>query len=199
MKPRDQFSKKECKEGESFISCIGNMYGHSGVLRQYQNAVNILFDNIKDHNVAADSISYPIMYMMRHSFELGYKSNLDYFEEFGVSCNSNELKNHNLNILHTLFLEKLDQINTKTPFDVEKYEKFKKVDTKTSQLLEFLEPLKNSAYRYVKSLDGTLVLAPNKSIDLNYVKCLFDEAIEMFFETSNLISPLAKIIISNDD
>ena len=75
----------------------------SKLLRQfileYLKAIDILMDSIDTNGEPIDFLANPILYLIRHSIELGLKYNLDYFEKYSdiIMKMEENLLQHKLN------------------------------------------------------------------------------------------------------
>ena len=56
-----------------------------GVLGQYARAVDYLFNAIAETGFSADHCSYPLLYLLRHTLEVGLKANIQYIAREGSS------------------------------------------------------------------------------------------------------------------
>ena len=77
---------------------------HMSFLGQYERAVNIIIDQIISSGNRIDRVAYPLLYVIRHSLELGYKANLECLTKYSKKPLSKRiLKHHNLATLHQEF------------------------------------------------------------------------------------------------
>jgi hypothetical protein len=59
-----------------FTAWVGNYPKFSTYVAFYQDAVEILFKRVSMGNETADSVAFPLLFLMRHTLELGYKYSL---------------------------------------------------------------------------------------------------------------------------
>ena len=51
---------------------------YSLYLKSYYNAVKVLFDYIAEKQIRNEDIAIPLLFLIRHSIEIGYKGNINY-------------------------------------------------------------------------------------------------------------------------
>jgi hypothetical protein len=59
-----------------FIAFLGNYPKFSTYVAFYENAVETLFKQVSQGNETADMVGLPLLFLMRHTLELGYKYSL---------------------------------------------------------------------------------------------------------------------------
>lgn len=106
------FESKITKNNFTFYPGECTTYGHTS--RQYDNAVSILFDSIIDKNLKIEEMIYPLIFMLRHSFELKLKQTLSYLD-ISKRSTSKISKEHSLinlwNVLSSNFDKAIDLID----------------------------------------------------------------------------------------
>lgn len=65
-----------------FTAYVGRVFSEMGLLGEYENAVNIIIKYLKTKKERIDIVAHPVLYMMRHSLELGYKINFEYLTHY---------------------------------------------------------------------------------------------------------------------
>ncbi len=60
-----------------FTAHIGLYCNYASYFCDYQKAVDILYQSVAETNVDSDSIAFSLLFLMRHSLELGYKFTLE--------------------------------------------------------------------------------------------------------------------------
>jgi len=135
----------ELKNKYKFNSYLGynrdwwNYYG------QYKNAIDELVNGI-EKNIPIDTISLPLLFMIRHSIELGLKANILKLQEANPTIEEIKLsgtKSHSIEILYNKFEEHLNLI-TKS------YEIRESIQEEISNYLKNFEPLKDKLHKLDK-------------------------------------------------
>ncbi|MFN8350291.1 MAG: hypothetical protein U0U25_02380, partial [Flavobacteriales bacterium] len=76
-----------------------------GVFGQYARAVEYLYKAIEQTSFSADHCSYPLLYLMRHSIEVGLKANIQCVVQEGQNVSGQQAGNiHDLSKLHRKFV-----------------------------------------------------------------------------------------------
>lgn len=177
-------------ERYQFTAYVGHVFSEMGLLGEYENAINIIIKHLKDTKTRIDIVAHPVLYMMRHSLELGYKSNFEYFEPYSNRQSSRKkFECHDLQKLHGEFKEHFDLINTELNFDNDLVVEFDKYYNQTTTLINQLGSTEASSFRYTKNTKGQRIFKSTETKDIGVIKELYDQAITMLAHTSNLISP----------
>jgi hypothetical protein len=172
-----------------FTAYVGFVHSGMSVLGEYETAINIIVKNLKETNTRLDVVAYPVLYMMRHSLEIGYKENILYLKKYsGRQANKRILERHDLNQLHLEFKEHFEAISTKLSFDNELTLQFYKYYDPTTQLIQSLEPTEASAFRYVTNVKGESIFNGTEKKDFGVIKGQYDNAITMLAHTADVIS-----------
>lgn len=177
-------------ERYQFTAYVGHVFSEMGLLGEYENAVNIIIKDLKATNTRIDVVAHPVLYMMRHSLELGYKNNFEYFEPYsGRQTSKNLFGCHDLQKLHIEFKTHFDLINSALHFDTDLVTEFDKYYDQTTTLISQLGSTEASTFRYTKNTTGQRIFQSTETKDIGEIKKLYDKAITMLAHTSNIISP----------
>jgi len=171
-----------------FSAHIGQKINEMSILIQYKRAINILIEKLQETKTNVDIIDFPLLYMMRHSLELGFKFNIRFLTKY----NNKEIKDkllcsHNLEILFNEFKELVMLINSK--FDDDLKSQISKFLDSTSKLILDLGPTEASAFRYLENKNGHVFGAKEKR-NVREIKELYDEVLIMLVNTFDVISDL---------
>ena len=173
-----------------FTAYVGQVFSEMGLLGEYENAVNIIIKDLKVTNTRIDVVAHPVLYMMRHSLELGYKSNFEYFEPYSGKRTSQKLFGcHDLQKLHLEFKAHFGLINSALHFDNDLVTEFNKYYDQTTTLINQLGSTEASSFRYTKNTKGQRIFQSTETKDIGEIKKLYDKAITMLTHTFDLISP----------
>ncbi|MGG7035752.1 MAG: hypothetical protein ACI7YS_11255 [Flavobacterium sp.] len=171
-----------------FDAHIGQKISEMSILIEYKRAINILIENLQETKTSVDTIDFPLLYMMRHSLELGFKFNIRFLAKY----NDKELKDrllycHNLEILLNEFKELIMLINPK--FDNDLKSQISKYLDSTSKLVLELGPTEASAFRYLEH-KNVHIFGSKEKRNVREIKELYDEALIMLVNTFDVISDL---------
>lgn len=137
----------------------------------YQDSVDKLYRQVSEGNETADRIAMPVLFMMRHTLELGYKYTISKICELNGTTYDTKRDKHYLRSLHTRLKQEFEVLykngavsnGKKTGFD-QHYE----TTRHTMEWFDKIDP-KGENFRY-PNFDRT------KTINLLEVKNSFDEA-----------------------
>lgn len=177
-------------ERYQFTAYVGHVFSEMGLLGEYENAINIIIKDLKATKTRIDVVAHPVLYMMRHSLELGYKSNFEYLQQYSNRQTSKNIFGcHELQKLHIEFKAHFDLINTELHFDNDLVTEFNKYYDQTTTLIGQLGSTEASTFRYTKNTKGQRIFQATEIKDVGEIKELYDKAITMLAHTSDLISP----------
>lgn len=177
-------------ERYQFTAYVGQVFNEMGLLGEYETAINIIIKHLKATKTRIDVVAHPVLYMMRHSLELGYKRNFDYFKPYSNRQTSNKiLVCHDLQKLQVEFKVHFDLINAALNFDSNLTTEFEKYYNETTKLIDQLESKEASSFRYTRDAKGNRIFQSSETKDVGEIKKLYDKAITMLVHTSDLIAP----------
>lgn len=138
-------------------------------------------------------VTRPVLFLMRHTLELGYKSNIVELEK--VSGLKSELilhgrDGHNLEKLHQDFERHFKEISKRYNIDADILKQFDHLNSQLSTLKNVLHRLDSDSYafRYPFESDGTTPsFQPADKLNIEEVKALFTTAITLLKYTTDVI------------
>jgi hypothetical protein len=128
----------ENKNKHKFISYLGYNRDWWNYYAQYKNAIDELVNGI-EKNIPIDTISLPLLFMIRHSIEIGLKANILKLEEVNPTIKKIQLggtKSHSIELLYNKFEEHLNLI-------IKNFEIRKIIVLEINEFLKSFKPLKN--------------------------------------------------------
>jgi hypothetical protein len=173
-----------------FTAYVGHVSSEMSLLGEYENAVNIIIKYLKTKKERIDLVAHPVLYMMRHSLELGYKTNFEYLSQYSNRQTSKNLfKCHDLQKLHIEFREHFESIKTALKLDDELEKEFTKYYNLTTKLISELGPTEASTFRYLTNFKEQRIFQATETKNIGEIKELYDKAVTMLANISNVISP----------
>lgn len=153
-----------------------------GVFGQYVRAVGYLFEALRKTPFSVDHCSYPLLYLIRHSLEVGLKANIRIVcEETNSAANEKKLESHNLKLLLDEFVA---LVSTQGNMDPETLEYFLVECTAMEELVNMMPSA--SSFRYTKERNGTPVFN-TEVLDIATIKQQFDRAHEILAYTTSVL------------
>lgn len=174
---RNFADRKESKTLKSQMQArIGLPHTNMNYFGQYENAINILFNQIVEGNYNLDLIAQPFFYLMRHAMELALKQNINYLDKYSrIGIDKKLPGSHNVVELLAGFREQFDALVVKYDVDKETVAEFEKYYQPAERLVKGLGA-DASAFRYGKDRTGKPVFDPLDERDGMAVKDDFDGA-----------------------
>lgn len=180
------------KEEDRLTAYIGHSYSDMNLVGQYENAIDILVNQVIEEKHRIDTIAHPLFYLMRHSIELGLKENIKYLTKYSKLPFSKS-KTHTLSDLVSEFELHFNKISTENNFEKQINEEY---DKYISDIKDVTKALGDnwSSFRYVYSIDGKKVFDSNDTINVYKLKKKFDNSLILLTYTANAISPYTDFI-----
>ncbi len=177
---------------DKLTAYIGQSYSDMNLVGQYENAVDILINQIIEKKHRVDTIAYPLLYLMRHSIELGLKENIKYLKRYSKLPFSKN-KTHSLSDLFSEFEKHYSKIAIENNFETELKDEYQKY---TSDLKDTINALKEqtSSFRYVYATDGKKVFENLDTINVYELKKKYDISLIFITHTTDVISPYTDYI-----
>lgn len=175
---------------------LGNYLTFWNYLETYQNAFNVLYEDIKRKNVHVDGVAYPMLFIARHSLELGFKANIRYFKKYSEIKDFTNFDTHNLIDLFNGFklhinvsiknLNKKYSVNV----DLKDLKEFKSYCVDVEQLINQFDLIDSGSYsfRYPFDKKNKKVFDKKESLNIMDIKEVFDKSIILLFHTSDFFS-----------
>lgn len=185
-------------EKYQFVAYIGHTFSEMQILVEYKSAINILIKDLRTTKTRVDVVTHPLLYMMRHSIELGYKNNFKYFESYNGRQTSKRLfRSHDLQELHIEFKTHFELANSALYFDNDLVIEFNSYYDETTKLINQLGSTEASSFRYIKNTKEQRIFQAAETKDIGEIKKLYDKAITMLIHTSDLVSSYIDDIPTN--
>ncbi len=175
------------REIDKLTAYVGYSNSDMNLFGQYENAVDILINKIIEEKHRIDSISHPLLYLMRHTIELGLKENIKYLRKYS-KLNITRNKTHSLKDLALEFERNYYKIETDNNFDNFTKEEFKKYISDLNDTIQILNE-DASAFRYTLSADSNKIFEHSDTINVFELKKLFDNSVTFLTHLADVISP----------
>ena len=151
----------------------------------YQDAVDKLYREVSEGNETADRIAMPLLFMMRHAMELGYKYTITEICQLNGTSYNPQSDLHFFKKLHARLKKEFDTLwqndgasdNEKTGFD-----EYYKLTEAAMTWFDEIDP-RGENFRYPQS-----GFPRDKEVNLLEVKNKFDEAMTLLTVTVDVIT-----------
>lgn len=174
------------RDKDKLTAFIGYFHYDLNLVGQYENAINILINEIIEEKSRIDVIAFPLLYLMRHTIELALKENIKYLKKYS-KLNFGKLNTHTLTELVLKFETHYNKISIENNFETELNEEFTKYLTDLKIVISELG-IDASSFRYIHSTDGTKIFNSSASVKIYELKIKFDNSIVFLTHTADAIS-----------
>lgn len=179
-----------------FEAFLGSYLSFGSYLTSYENAFRALIDSVNNSGFHVDYLAYPILFIARHSLELGFKANIRYFSKYSEKSDYIYDNSHNLKDLfsgfETHFREFIKQLKVKYGIEVAKEDilDFEEYCIAVENLVDRFNLLDKSSYcfRYPVDTKNKKNFSPTDSVNILDIKELFDKAMILLQHTADLFS-----------
>jgi hypothetical protein len=179
---------KRLHEGH-FLAFVGNYPKFSTYVAFYQNAVESLFKGVSEGNETSDTVAFPLLFLMRHTLELGYKYSLFHLCALNSTAfDPQNVEKHSLGKLHKrLGLEYHTAIENGSLPDSDQ-ESFNEYYALTASAMKQFEGLDASSTKTrFPNADESPVFAQGTKLNLLELKNEFDDAMVLLTTMADVI------------
>jgi hypothetical protein len=162
-----------------FTAHVGSTQDFWGLLFAYEESVNVLFGAIATDNMPPDIVSLPLLFLMRHSLELGYKATLDHLHKLGGKKYDPEPHGHRLQLLHKDLRKDFLKYCNPTPSELAEFDDYYEKTGKCMSLLDSLDA-PGTRFRYPKDSHS------DERLSLLETKNSFDAALILLKTTADV-------------
>lgn len=174
-----------------FVANMGCCCTFGAYLRSYELAVSALYAEVSSTELLADALAVPLLFLMRHSLELGHKLTLVKLHALNqTKYDSMKYKTHYLLDLHIAMKEEFEKVATAFDLPADVVADFNKHCKKTVLCVKEFSKLDFGSYscRYPIDNDGKLVFSFER-IDLLSLKNRFDAGMLLLRHTADVLEP----------
>ncbi len=178
------------------VAHIGSVHGFGGHLFCYEQAVERLFASIDNNVDPIDVIAPPLLFLMRHSMELGYKFTLWELHEMNEDeYDPKGYNHHDLEKLHRKMREQHQKAVEKFGLPQSHVDNFEEYCAKTESCLRQFTLLDSGSFnfRYPIDTQGKPNFAPDRTIDLVELKRLYNDAMVLLRHTTDVLGEYVEI------
>lgn len=155
---------------------------------QYKFTVEMIFETA--YRGSCTGIYLPILFLIRHTLELGYKTNLKFLNPLLKPEEQIEFKNdHNLSSLHEKFRQTVKKINISLNLKEEFIKEFEKHESKLNKFKQELHEIDSGSttFRYPSTREGDPSIPAPVNINFINIKKSFEESITVLTYTHDVI------------
>lgn len=185
---RKNNNPRQLHEGH-FTAYLGNYPKFSTYVAFYRDSVEILFRQVSEGRETADSVALPLLYLMRHTMELGYKYSLVHLCALNsTKFEPEKVEKHSLVKLHErLHLEYYTALKNGS-FPESDRESFEKHYANTdSAMKRFVELDSSSTRTRFPNIDESPHFPLGMKIDILELKNQFDDAMILLSTMADVI------------
>ena len=141
-----------------------------------------------------DTLSYPFLFLVRHTLELGFKANIYVLgkysgKDYGLDQYSNVTIGHILPPLHKALIDHFDELSKDGDKNSATNIGFYKHSKKLASLVSYFDKIDNRSFtfRYPVDIEGKQNLSSQEMINLKELKDKYDEAIILLKHTQDIL------------
>jgi hypothetical protein len=150
-----------------------------GVMWSYEEAVNVLYKAVSEHIIAPDLVCMPLLFLMRHCLELGYKATLEHLHKLGQKAYSPKSHLHHLRDMHKALKVAFESFCDATAAETSNFYEYYSKTTKGMNLLSSLDEI-GTGFRYPDLSNK------RRRVNLLEIKEAFDEAMVLLKTTADV-------------
>lgn len=178
---------------DKLVAYIGYSDSDMSLVGQYENAIDILINQVIEEKFRVDVIAHPLLYLIRHSIELALKENIKYLNKYSQIGIGKDFKTHKLSDLFSIFEKHYDKIATNQNFKTELSSDYEKYTKELKNLIQFLGE-DQSSFRYTFTQKDNKVFNHTDKINIIELKKQYDNSLMFLTFTADVISPFTNYV-----
>lgn len=184
--PRNKFTEHQ------FTAFVDYYMEFAAYLGQYKRCFDILVEHVAGTTSHVDHVAYPILFLARHSMELGLKTNIRYFSQYSGKDDFTKAGTHDLASLFGAFKmhvnDTIANLRNSYGIEVEKEDKqsFDELCNEVEKLNVIFHQLDKSsdAFRYPVNKKQDPSFEKNQRISILDVNDLLEKSMSLFVYTA---------------
>ena len=177
---------------QHFTAHIGLYPSFSAFVAFYEHAIEKLYSEVSERNETADAVAIPLLFLMRHTMELGYKFSLVHLCELNSSIFTPELKGHeghSLTKLHARLGSEFSKALANGRISARDREAFEEHYSTTEKGMKLFDALdERSAKLRFPNSDQTAAFPLDATVNLLELKEAFDAAMVLLGSIVDVIA-----------
>jgi len=168
---------------------LNSKMNYSFYLKSYNDAVSILYNTILENKTSRDDITIPLLFLIRHSLEMGYKGNINYLSKYSDIDNCVNYQKHNLLPLHNALKMHFENTSIKLSLDKERVNEFLRYYNEIEKLSGFFKSIDNDStfFRYPVDKNGRMRSVSNENVDISSIVASYNRVIKFLMFLSDLL------------
>ena len=173
----------------NFKAFVSHYPTFSAFVAFYKDAVESLYRRVSEGNDTPDQIAFPLLFLMRHTLELGYKYSLVHLcARNSTVFDPQKVERHSLLMLHKRLKSEYDAATANGVLPESDKESFEKYYALTEASMKRFEDLDASSTRTrFPSVDESSVFAEGTTINILELKNEFDDAMILLTTMADVI------------
>lgn len=180
----------------AMVANVGLYQTFGAYLGSYEQAVERLFSAAQSGHEALDVIAPPLLFLMRHAIELGYKYTLwELHQMNGEPYDLERYGDHKLRQLHRALGAQHEKAVAKYDLPESESENFKEYYSRTEAGMSLFEEMDATSFTFRYPIDkkGALNLPREQTVDLQALKLAFDDAMILLRHTADVLGEYVDI------
>lgn len=193
------------KMDDPLVSHLGLKSDWISYLYDYDRAVRVLFKQI-EQSETPDLISLPFLYLIRHTLELGFKTNVSILNKYsglkdGLDQFDHIRKGHLLSILHKHFDIHFQEVAKEAGLNRQIKISYSNLNKKLTVLVDYFNKIDKGSFtfRYPFDSTGLRVFTSESKIDLRILFIHYEEAIILLLNTKDILDTYFNMLDSYEE
>lgn len=178
------------------VAHVGLYRSFGAYLAFYEGVVEHLFAALREGKGTVDGFAPPLLFLMRHAMELGYKYTLSELHQMNEEPYDNKAYGkHGLRCLHVALRSQHGKAVEKYGLPDSVVSNFKDYCDKTETGMNQFEALDSTSFNFRYPVDkaGTPNFPPGQTVDLQAIKLTFDDSMILLRHTADVLGEYVDI------
>ncbi|OFW31372.1 MAG: hypothetical protein A3J28_04080 [Acidobacteria bacterium RIFCSPLOWO2_12_FULL_60_22] len=179
-----------------FLVQFGFFKDFANYLNSFERAVELLYAKVSNAEETPYSVALPLLFLMRHSLELGYKYTIVELHYLNEIPYEPEKFKHRLERLHSALRELFNQAATKWSFSKSTLEDFEHHYANTEKCMKEFKQLDDCSmtFRYPIDMKGNPSLSPDDTVNLLALKRSYDSGMLLLDHLADVLQPCYEML-----
>jgi hypothetical protein len=190
---------------ELFTARLGMYRTFSDYLSSYEYCVNEIYESMvgEGRPTSMDVVANPVLFMMRHSLEIGLKLNIKYLTKYSGKKDFIKiiLSSHEIGKLWNCFKIHFNAIIKSSSISVKTKQQSINIFNNTEKFINLIESIDNeaTAFRYPINTSGKIIFERNLTINLLEYKNLYDDTMKLLKYSIDVLIDEGAIAIDENE
>jgi hypothetical protein len=176
---------------------LGSFEDFAAYLNSFERAVELLYTQVSNADETPYSVALPLLFLMRHSLELGYKYTIEELYRINeIPYEPAKFNHHSFKTLHSAVRESFLKAATKWSLSKSTVEDFERHYANTEKCMREFDKLdsRSMTFRYPINKTGNPSFSPDDTVNLLALKRAYDTGMLLLDHLADVLQPCHEML-----